>query len=125
MYLNYPEHLLILASRITSWVSMPAFASLVCVPVDIMSSEVGLKTCAITAGIKKYHLNFKRKNRKNDEIVLLGKTKLHTIDILTSKPLIDSNISHDKFDSVNNLFRKYNEMNKEIKNYETFTRYSK
>ena len=125
MYLNYPEHLLILASRITSWVSMPAFASLVCVPVDIMSSEVGLKTCAITAGIKKYHLNFKRKNRKNDEIVLLGKTKLHTIDILTSKPLIDSNISHEKFDSVNNLFRKYNEMNKEIKNYETFTRYSK
>ena len=125
MYLNYLEHLLILASRITSCVSMPAFASLVCVPVDIMSSEVGLKTCAITAGIKKYHLNFKRKNRKNDEIVLLGKTKLHTIDILTSKPLIDSNISHDKFDSVNNLFRKYNEMNKEIKNYETFTRYSK
>ena len=125
MYLNYPEHLLILASRITSWVSIPAFASLVCVPVDIMSSEVGLKTCAITAGIKKYHLNFKRKNRKNDEIVLLGKTKLHTIDILTSKPLIDSNISHEKFDSVNNLFRKYNEMNKEIKNYETFTRYSK
>ena len=124
MYLNYLEHLLILASRITSCVSMPAFASLVCVPVDIMSSEVGLKTCAITAGIKKYHLDCKRKNRKNDEIVLLVKTKLHTIDILTSKPLIDSNISHDKFDSVNNLFRKYNEMNKEIKNYETFTRYS-
>ena len=124
MYLNCLEHLLILASRITSCVSMPAFASLVCVPVDIMSSEVGLKTCAITAGIKKYHLNFKRKNRKNDEIVLLGKTKLHTIHILTSKPLIDSNISHDKFDSVNNLFRKYNEINKEIKNYETFTRYS-
>ena len=101
MYLNYLEHLLILASRITSCVSMPAFASLVCVPIDIMSSEVGLKTCAITAGIKKYHLIFKRKNRKNDEIVLLGKAKLHTIDILISKPLIDSIISHDIFDSEN------------------------
>ena len=124
MYLDYLEHLLILVSRITSCVSMPAFASLVCVPVDIMSSEVGLKTCAITAGIKKYHLNFKRKNRKNDEIVLLGKTKLHTIHILTSKPLIDSNISHDKFDSLNDLLKKYNEMNKVIKNCETFARYT-
>ena len=124
MYLNYLEHLLILASRITSCVSMPAFASLVCVPIDIMSSEVGLKTCAITAGIKKYHLIFKRKNRKNDEIVLLGKAKLHTIDILISKPLIDSNISHDIFDSVNDLFREYNEMNKELNYCETFARYT-
>ena len=124
MYLNYLEHLLILASRIISCVSMPAFASLVCVPIDIMSSEVGLKTCAITAGIKKYHLIFKRKNRKNDEIVLLGKAKLHTIDILISKPLIDSNISHDIFDSVNDLFREYNEMNKELNYCETFARYT-
>ena len=124
MYLNYLEHLLILASRITSCVSMPAFASLVCVPIDIMSSEVGLKTCAITAGIKKYHLIFKRKNSKNDEIVLLGKAKLHTIDILISKPLIDSNISHDIFDSVNDLFREYNEMNKELNYCETFARYT-
>ena len=124
MYLDYLEHLLILVSRITSCVSMPAFASLVCVPIDIMSSEVGLKTCAITAGIKKYHLIFKRKNRKNDEIVLLGKAKLHTIDILISKPLIDSNISHDIFDSVNDLFREYNEMNKELNYCETFARYT-
>ena len=32
-YLNYVEHLLILASKITGCVSISAFASLVCVPV--------------------------------------------------------------------------------------------
>ena len=52
-HLNYVEHLLILASTITNCVSIFAFASLVCVPVGIMSSAVGIKVCAITARIKK------------------------------------------------------------------------
>ena len=34
-------------------VSISAFGSLVCVPVGIISSAVGMKICAITAGIKK------------------------------------------------------------------------
>ena len=51
-YLNYVEHLLILASTVTDCVAISAFASLDCVPVGITSSAVGLKICAITAGIK-------------------------------------------------------------------------
>ena len=43
-YLNYVEHLLILVSTITCCVSISALASLVCVPVSITSSAVGLKT---------------------------------------------------------------------------------
>ena len=35
-------------------VSMPAFVSLICVPVGIVSSAVRLKICIIIAGIKKY-----------------------------------------------------------------------
>ena len=42
-YLNYVGHLLI-----------SAFASLVFVPVGITSSAVEIKSCAITAGTKKY-----------------------------------------------------------------------
>ena len=43
-YLNYFKHLLILASVVTGFVSSSAFASLVYVPVTIMSSAVGMKT---------------------------------------------------------------------------------
>ena len=50
-YLNYIEHLLILVSTVTGWVSISAFASLVFVPVGITSSAVGIKMCAITAGV--------------------------------------------------------------------------
>ena len=51
-YLNYVEHLLILVSTVTGCVSISTFASLVCVPVGIMSSAVGIKICSITGGIK-------------------------------------------------------------------------
>ena len=51
--LIYVENLLILSSTSTASVSISAFASLVWVPVGITSSVVGVKICAITAGIKK------------------------------------------------------------------------
>ena len=53
-YLHYFEQLLILVLTVTGCVSISLFASLVCVPVGITSSAVGIKICAITAKIKKY-----------------------------------------------------------------------
>ena len=38
-------------------------------------------------------------------MVLLAKTKLNTINALISKALVDSNITHDKFVSVNNVLK--------------------
>ena len=55
--------------------------------------------------------------------MLLGKDKLNTIEVLISKTLIDSYISHDEFVSVNDVLREYNEIKKEIKNPETFVEY--
>ena len=40
--------------------------------------------------------------------MLLVKNKLNYIDILISKALIDSYISHDQFVSVNNALKEYN-----------------
>ena len=55
--------------------------------------------------------------------MLLGKDKLKTIEVLISKGLIDSYISHDEFVSVNNVLREYNGMKEEIKNPETSLEY--
>ena len=51
--LNYIEHFLILTSTITACISISAFASLTGIPIGITSSAIGLKICAITAGIKR------------------------------------------------------------------------
>ena len=50
--------------------------------------------------------------------MLLGKAKLDTIEVLISKALIDSYISHDEFVSVNNLLREYTDMKIETKSPE-------
>ena len=84
------------------------------VSVGITNSVVGIKVCAIAAGIKKYKLIIKKKKDKHDEIVL-RKIKLDTIEVLICKSLIESYISHQEFFSVNNVLREYYEVKEEIK----------
>ena len=50
--LNYIVHFLILALAVAGCISISTFASLLGVPIGIMSSPIELKICAITAGIK-------------------------------------------------------------------------
>ena len=88
---------LILPSTITGRVSISALASLVGISIGITSCAIGLKNCAITAAIKKYKSIIKKKSKKHDKIVLLAKSKLNRIEVLISKPLICSVISHDEF----------------------------
>ena len=64
---------------------------------------------AIISGIKKYKIIINKKNKKHEKIVLLGKIKLNTNEVLISKSLIDSYIGHGEFVSVNasneNIFK--------------------
>ena len=61
--LNYIEHFLILASTIDGCISISALSSLTGIPKLITSSAIGLKICAIAAGLKKYKSTVK--NKKN------------------------------------------------------------
>ena len=45
----------------------------------------------------------KKKKNKQDKIILLTKSRLNSIEVLISKALIDSNISHDEFVLINNV----------------------
>ena len=113
-YLNYVEHLLILVSTITDCISISTFASLVCVLVDITSSAVRIKICAIPAENKKYKSIIKKKNTEHDKTVLLGKDKLNTIEVLTYNALVNSYISHEEFISVNNALKEYNKIKNSV-----------
>ena len=39
----------------------------------------------------------KKKKKMDDKLVLLAKSQLNRLEVLTSKALIDSNINHDEF----------------------------
>ena len=61
--------------------------------------------CVITAGIRKYKLIIKKKKKKHDKIALLAKFKLNNKEVLISKALTDSVISHKEFVLINNLVK--------------------
>ena len=103
--LNYIEHFLILASAITGCISISAFASLLGITIRITSSAIGLKTCVIDTGVKNCKSIIKKKRSKHDKIVFLAKSELNSIEVLVSKALIDSNISHDEFVLINNVLK--------------------
>ena len=68
--LNYIENFLILASAVTGCISLSAFSSLLGILIGITSSAIGLKICAIAAGIKKYKSIIKKKKKKHEKKVL-------------------------------------------------------
>ena len=48
---------------------------------------------------------------------MLAKSKLNSVEVLISKALINSNISHDEFVLINNALKEFYNMKKEFKNY--------
>ena len=58
-----------------------------------------------------------KKKKKHDKIVLLTTSKLNSIEVLISKVLIDSNISHDEYVLINNVLKEFYDMKEELKNY--------
>ena len=117
--LSYMKHFFVLASTVTGCVSIFAFASLFGVSVGTTSSAIGLKICAIAAGIKKYKSIINKENKKHDKMLLLAKTKLNRIVASISKALIDSNVSHDEFILTNSALKVYGDLKEEIENLKT------
>ena len=63
-----------------------------------------------------YKSIIKKKKKKHDKKVLFVKFKLNSIEVLISRALIDSVVSHDEFVLINDVLKEYNKMKEEIKN---------
>ena len=94
---------------VTGCVSISASASLVGISSGIASFANRIKICTITAVIKKYKTLIKKKKKRHNEIAFLAKPRLNTVDILISKTLFDSCISHNKFVSIKNVLKEYDD----------------
>ena len=111
--LNYIEHFLVLASTITGCISISAFGSLLGISIEIMSSAVLilLRICVIAAIVKKYKSIIKNR--------IVSKIYIKKIQVLISKDIIDSNISHDELVLINNVRKDYDHKNEEMKTSKT------
>ena len=114
--LNHIEHSLIVISTIAKNFFVSSFASLVESPIGITSSVIGINICVIITQIKNYKSINNKNKKKHDQIVLLAKSKLTSIEVLICKALIDSNISYDKFFLINNVLKTFYDTKEEIRN---------
>ena len=72
---------------------------------------------------QKVWVNYKEKEEEAWENSVIGKDKLNTSEVLISKSLIDSYLSHGELVSMNKVLSEYHEMKEEIKNPETSVEY--
>ena len=112
---SYTKDLINLASTVAGCVSILTFASLTGIPVGIASSVATITICVITAEVKMSKSKISTKKKKHNKIVLIAKNMLDTVEVLTSKALINLNINHCEFVSIDNVPKVFSEMKKEIK----------
>ena len=67
----------------------------------------------------------KKKRKMHDKIVLPAKAKLSSIEVLHSRALINSYISHDVFFSIHNVWSESDDMKEAIRNLKTSTVHQK
>ena len=74
-----------------------SFTTVIGAPVGIASVSFTLIFSLTTGLIKKLLSITRSKRKKHDEILILAKSKLNSIESLVSQALIDMEISHEEF----------------------------
>ena len=114
---DYLDKIFITLSASFGTLSIASYASVVGTPAGIAGSSLTLRF-AIDTGIRKSLLKVtKKRKKKHNEIIVLAKNKLNTIDILLSSALNDSEISHEEFTSIiteTNIYKNIKENTKEL-----------
>ena len=112
---DYIDKILIVLSATISGVLIISFASIVGAPVGIASASFTL-VFSLTTRIVKKLLNITRNKKKmHDQIVMLAKSKLNSIETLISQALIDMEISHEEFITILKEKDKYEKMKDNIR----------
>ena len=111
---EYIDKILIVLSATSGGVSIVSFSTIVGAPVGIASASFTL-IFSIAKGIIKILLQITRnKKKKHDNILILAKSKLNRIEILTSKALNDMEISHENSAIILQEKDKYDRMKYEL-----------
>ena len=113
LFLEYIDKIVIILSATSGGASVMSFVSIVRVPVGIAGASFTL-ILSIAKGIKKILKITRNKKKIHDEILLLAKSKLNSIEKLISKALNDMDISHEEFTTILNEKDKYDKIKYKI-----------
>ena len=99
---DYLDKIFITLSASFGTLNLASYASVVGLPAGITGASLTL-VFTIGTGISKSLLKLtKKRKKKHNEIIVLAKYKLNTIDTLLSSALNNSEISHEEFTNIIN-----------------------
>ena len=112
---DYVDKSLVVLSVTTDSISIASFATVVGAPVGMISASCSL-AFSVTTGIVKTLLKTTRnKNKKQNEIVMLARSKLNSIESKISKAMINNEISYEDFMIIINEEQKHRELKESIR----------
>ena len=112
---DYVDKSLVVLSVTTDSISIASFATVVGAPVGMIRASCSL-AFSVTTGIVKTLLKTTRnKNKKQNEIVMLARSKLNSIESKISKALINNEISYEDFMIIINEEQKHRELKQSIR----------
>ena len=115
IYFDYTDKILIALSTTFSGGSI--FSHLkIKKHIGIISSVLVLFFSLSTAVIKKLLYETKKRKKKHNKVLYLGKNKLDCIELLISEAIIDLQISHEEFEMIVNEKKDYDKIKENIKN---------
>ena len=97
--LDYLDKIFIALSASFGTLSIASRAIVIGIPVGIAGASLTF-LFTTSAGVNKSLLRVTKKEKRNNKIIALAKSKLNMIDTLLSSPLNDSKISHEEFTNI-------------------------
>ena len=112
---DYFDKSLIVLSVTTGSISIASFATVIGLPVGMVSASFSLAFSISTWVIEKLLKTTINKKKKHNKIVMLARSKLNSIESKISEALINNEISHEDFMTILNEEKKYRELKESIR----------
>ena len=114
-YIAFFDHFdkpLIVLSVTSGSISIATFATIIGTPVRIVFASLCLTFSLSTGLVKELLETTKNKEKNHNEIVMLARSKLNSIESKISEALMNNQISHEDFMTIINEERNYRELKK-------------
>ena len=111
---DYFENSLIVLSVTAGSISIASFSTVIGAPVGMTSASFSVAFSISTGIIKNLLETTRNKKKKHNNIVMLARSELNSIESKISEALINNEISHEKFMIINEE-KKYRELKESIR----------
>ena len=112
---DYFDNSLIVLSVTAYSISIASFSTVTGAPAGMTSASFSLAFSISTLIIKNLLETTRNKKKKHNNIVMLARSKLNSIESKISEALINNEISHEDFMKIINEVKKYRELKESIR----------